>query len=96
MAEQLRRLLDILKFPHIRLGVVPQDSPYRVPLHNGFWILDDALVQFDTYSAELSLVRPDEIDLYGRAFERLATLAVYGTEARALFTAALKKNRASI
>lgn len=55
-----------------------------MPLNNGFWILDETLVQFDTYSAELSLVRPDEIALYGRAFERLAALAVYGAEARAI------------
>jgi hypothetical protein len=61
-----------------------------VPLNNGFWILDEALVQFDTYSAELSLVRPDEIALYGRAFERLAALAVYGAESRTLIAAALE------
>jgi transcriptional regulator with XRE-family HTH domain len=93
MAEQLRRLLDLLKFPHLRLGIVPQDAPYRVPLHNGFWILDDALVQFDTYSAELSLIRPDEISLYARAFERLTTLATYGTEARAMISAAIAGRR---
>ena len=61
-----------------------------MPLNNGFWILDEALVQFDTYSAELSLVRPDEVALYGRAFERLAALAVYGSEARMLITRALE------
>ena len=47
------------------------------------------LVQFDTYSAELSLVRPDEIALYGRAFERLAALAVYGAEAKGIIAGAL-------
>jgi hypothetical protein len=102
MIEQLRQLLDLLKFPHLRLGILPLDAPYRVPLHNGFWILDDALVQVDTYTAELSLVRPDEIGLYARAFERLAALATYGTEARAMITAAIterrsyEKNRARI
>ena len=60
---------------------------------NGFWIMDDALVQFDTYSTELTLVRPDEIELYGRAFERLAALAVYGAEARAMIDAALNRFR---
>jgi transcriptional regulator with XRE-family HTH domain len=80
MAEQLRHLLDLLKFPHLRLGILPHDAPYRVPLHNGFWVLDEALVQFDTYTAELSLIRPDEITIYGRAFERLAALAIYGPE----------------
>jgi transcriptional regulator with XRE-family HTH domain len=96
MAEQLRRLLDRLKFPHIRLGFVPLDAPYRVPLHDGFWILDDALVQVDTYTGELSLARPDEIDLYARAFERLTALAIYGTEARQLVSATLEKNQAKI
>jgi hypothetical protein len=88
MAGQLGHLLSVLKLPRLRLGVIPLDAPYRVPLNNGFWILDDALVQFDTYSAELSLVRPDEITLYGRAFERLAALAVYGAEARAVLSGA--------
>ncbi len=80
MAMQLEHLMAVLKLPRLRLGIMPADAPYRVPLNNGFWILDDALVQFDTYSAELSLVRPDEIALYGRAFERLAALAIYGVE----------------
>jgi len=70
------------------LGIIPAGAPYRVPLNNGFWILDDALVQFDTYSAELSLVRPDEIALYARAFERLAALALYGAEVQKMICGA--------
>jgi transcriptional regulator with XRE-family HTH domain len=93
MAGQLEHLLDLLKLSHLRLGIIPTGAPYRVPLDNGFWIMDEALVQFDTYSAELSLIRPDEIALYGRAFERLAALAVYGTETRAIITGALERFR---
>jgi transcriptional regulator with XRE-family HTH domain len=89
MAAQLKHVLELLKLPRIRLGIIPFDAPYRVPLDNGFWLMDDALVQFDTYSMEMSLVRPDEIELYGRAFERLAALAVYGAEARAMIDVAL-------
>jgi transcriptional regulator with XRE-family HTH domain len=89
MAEQLEHLLAVMRLPRLRLGVIPFGAPYRVPLNNGFWIMDEALVQFDTYSAELSLVRPDEIALYGRAFERLAALAIYGLEARSLISQAL-------
>lgn len=89
MAGQLRHLLSVLKLPRLRLGVIPLDAPYRVPLNSGFWILDEALVQFDTYSAELSLVRPEEIAVYGRAFERLAALAVYGAEARTILAGTL-------
>lgn len=91
MAGQLEHLLAAFRLPRLRLGIIPMDAPYRVPLHSGFWILDEALVQFDTYSAELSLIRPDEIAIYGRAFERLAALAVYGAEARAMIAGALER-----
>jgi transcriptional regulator with XRE-family HTH domain len=91
MVGQFEHLRAALKLPRLRLGVIPANAPYRVPLNNGFWILDETVVQFDTYSAELSLVRPDEIALYGRAFERLAALAVYGAEARHLITRALDR-----
>jgi transcriptional regulator with XRE-family HTH domain len=94
MTGQLEHLLDVLRLPRLRLGIIPLDAPYRVPLNNGFWIMDEALVQFDTYSAELSLIRPDEIALYGRAFERLAALAVYGVEARKIITGTLDELRA--
>jgi transcriptional regulator with XRE-family HTH domain len=93
MIGQLEHLLDVLKLPRLRLGIIPAYAPYRVPLNNGFWIMDEALVQFDTYSAELSLIRPDEIALYGRAFERLAALAVYGAEARKIITGTLDRLR---
>jgi hypothetical protein len=88
MRAQLDRLVEQLRLPRLRFGVIPLTSPYRVPLHNGFWILDDRLVQFDTYTAELSLVRPDEIAVYAMAFEPLAALAVYGEEARTLIVGA--------
>lgn len=81
MRDQLQHLLTALKLPRVRLGILPLTAPYRVPLHNAFWILDDRLVQFGTYTAELSLVRPDELATYGRAFERLAALAAYGPDA---------------
>jgi transcriptional regulator with XRE-family HTH domain len=93
MVDQFEQLLRLLRLPRLRIGIIPFDAPYRVPLDNGFWLMDDALVQFDTYSMEMSLVRPDEIELYSRAFERLAALAVYGAEARAMIDAALNKFR---
>ena len=90
MRGQLERLSSTVDRPNVRVGIVPQAAPYRVPLHNGFWIVDDGLVQFDTYTAELSLTRPDEIALYVRAFERLSALAVYGREAHELIDSRLQ------
>lgn len=89
MVAQLEFLLELSALPNVRLGVMPFSAPYRVPLHNGFWILDNNLVQFDTYTAEVSLSRPDEISLYSRAFERLAALATYGAEVRELISGSL-------
>ena len=93
MADQLEHMLELLRLPRLRLGIIPFGAPYRVPLNNGFWIMDEALVQFDTYTAELSLIRPDEIATYSRAFERLAALAVYGAEAKAAIAEALDRHR---
>lgn len=89
MIGQLEHLLAALRLPRARLGIIARNSAYRLPLHNPFWLLDDTLVQFETYTAEISLIRPDEIAIYARAFERLAALASYGTEARAAITQAL-------
>jgi transcriptional regulator with XRE-family HTH domain len=58
MTGQLEHLLALLRLPRLSVGIIPLDAPYWVPLNNGFWIMDEALVQFDTYSAELALIRP--------------------------------------
>jgi hypothetical protein len=36
MTGQLEHLQAVLKLPRLRLGIVPQGAPYRVPLNNGF------------------------------------------------------------
>lgn len=91
MRAQLHHLLAVLKLPRVTIGVIALNAPYRVQLHNAFWILDDNLVQFDTYTAQLNLTRPDEIAVYGRAFERLAALAAYGADARDMIIAAVTR-----
>ena len=40
-------------------------------------------------SAQVTVTAPGEITLYARAFDKLADLAVYGTQARSLITAAV-------
>ncbi|GIJ64345.1 hypothetical protein Vau01_118610 [Virgisporangium aurantiacum] len=79
MRNKLERLSAAINLPQVRFGVVPlgaglpRATPYRFLDHRR------QLVQFDTYTAELSLTRPDEIAAaYARAFERLTALAVYG------------------
>lgn len=49
---------------------------------HGFWLLDSELVRIETFSAELNLAQPQEIELYGKIFESLAGIASYGRAAR--------------
>jgi hypothetical protein len=54
-----------------------------------FTVFDDERVHVELLSAQVTVTAPSEISLYVRAFEKLAELGVYGTQARALITAAI-------
>jgi len=40
----------------------------------------------ETFSAELNLAQPQEIELYARIFDHLAAIASYGRAGRAIIT----------
>lgn len=65
-------------------GVIEFKTQYVTDPRHGFWLLDNELVRVETYSAELNLRQPQEIELYSRIFERHAAVAGYGTAARAI------------
>jgi hypothetical protein len=54
-----------------------------------FNVFDDARVHVETLTAVVTVTVPGEIVIYLRAFDRLASLAVYGNDARALITNAI-------
>lgn len=90
MAAQLGHLLGAVALPSISLGVIPfSASERRMWTLEAFTIFDDARVHVELLSAQVTVTAPSEITLYARAFEKLAELAVYGTQARALITAAI-------
>jgi transcriptional regulator with XRE-family HTH domain len=94
MLAQLDRLIAATALSGVRIGVIPNSTSYvTIPAH-GFWILDDKLVMVETISAELNLAQPEEIDLYTRAFARLAGIASYGSDARAVITTVIDELRA--
>ena len=87
MAGQLGRLPEA-RAALVSLGVIPfARSAAAWPLEQ-FTVFDDERVHVELLSAHVTVTAPSEITLYVRAFERLADLAVYGTQARALITAA--------
>ena len=84
MLAQLERLVALTALRNVKLGIIGFDAQYTIGPWHGFWLLDDDLVAVETYSAELNLAQPQEIELYGQVFDQLAAVASYGTDARAI------------
>lgn len=83
MLGQLDRLVSITSLRNVRLGVIGYETQYIVDPRHGFVIYNADLVRVETYSAELNLRQPHEIELYASTFAKLATIASYGAAARA-------------
>jgi transcriptional regulator with XRE-family HTH domain len=81
---QLDRLVSLSALRNVRLGIIGFETTYPIGPWHGFWLRDNDRVLIETYSAELNLAQPQEIELYGRVFEQLAGVASYGAAARAI------------
>ncbi len=86
MLAQLDRLVSLSSLRNLRLGIIRFKTQYVADPRHGFWLLDDEQVRVETFSAELNLRQPREIEFYGRIFEQLAAVASYGGSARAVIT----------
>ncbi|WP_206184822.1 helix-turn-helix domain-containing protein [Thermoactinospora rubra] len=89
MMGQIERLVASATLPNVALGVIPWTARLpKTPVH-GFWLYGEQLVTVETFAAELSLIQPEEIALYGKIFDLMHKTAVYGKQARALMTRVL-------
>jgi transcriptional regulator with XRE-family HTH domain len=91
-ASQLRHLLAIMDYPHVRLGILPTHVRQYMPLCE-FWITDNTEVEIETYSAILRIEQPSEVAVYTKVFDHYAHQAVYGKRARQLIEQALRELR---
>ncbi|MGE5287659.1 MAG: helix-turn-helix domain-containing protein [Micromonosporaceae bacterium] len=89
MLAQLDRLVSLSALRNMRLGVIASRTQYVVDPRHGFWLLDNDLVRVETYSAELNLRQPQEIELYSSVFDKLAAMASYGSAARAIIVSVI-------
>ncbi|MEU9098291.1 helix-turn-helix transcriptional regulator [Streptomyces sp. NPDC048361] len=89
MRAQLDRLMAVLTLPRLSLGIVPRSAPLALWVGHAFSMFDDKLVMVETYSAEMSVTQPREVDVYRKAFEFHRQSAVYGQAARGLILAAI-------
>ncbi len=90
MLGQLDRLLAVETLPSVTLGVIGFNARYGAafPKH-GFSLLDDDHVNVETFSTELTITQPREIELYGKIFDSLAGIASYGDAARRIIQRAI-------
>jgi transcriptional regulator with XRE-family HTH domain len=84
MLGQLDRLLNLSTMRNVRLGIIGFGTQYAIDPRHGFLLLDNDLVRVESYSAELNLRQPQEIELYGSIFDHHAAVASYRAEARAV------------
>ena len=90
MTAQLGHLLSVTALPTVKLGVIPFTAEAR-PMWTleAFTVFDDARVHIELLSAQVTVTIPGEVIVYLRAFDQLARLAVYGSDARTLITNAI-------
>jgi transcriptional regulator with XRE-family HTH domain len=91
MLGQLDRLISLTSLRNVRLGVIGYETQYVVDPRHGFMLYNADLVRVETYSAELNLRQPHEIELYSSTFEKLAAVASYGGAARTIINRAIQE-----
>jgi transcriptional regulator with XRE-family HTH domain len=84
MLGQLDRLISLSQLTNVRLGIIDFTAQYATSPWHGFWLYDQDRVLVETFSAALDLRQPQEIELYGNAFARLAAVASYARSARGI------------
>ncbi|MFD7066179.1 helix-turn-helix domain-containing protein [Streptomyces sp. NPDC059913] len=89
MKAQLDRLMSVLTLPRLSLGIVPLSAPLGIWIGHGFSMFDDRLVMVETFSAEMTVTSPGEVETYMKAFEFHRQIAVYGHSARNLILTAI-------
>ncbi|MFI6685337.1 helix-turn-helix domain-containing protein [Streptomyces sp. NPDC050485] len=90
MLAQLEWLLNVMRLSRLSLGFIPRSAPLWIWPGNSFSMFDDKLVLVETYSAELTVTKPSEIEMYVKAFGLLKRSAVYGDSAKELIRGAIR------
>lgn len=88
LAAQLDRLAGVVGLDTVELGIVPLAARTKLPPANGFWVYDERLVIVEDWHTEMWLDGADDVALYVRVWEALASSAVYGPAATRLISRA--------
>ncbi|MEV6579038.1 Scr1 family TA system antitoxin-like transcriptional regulator, partial [Streptomyces sp. NPDC051582] len=85
----LDRLVALMGLARVSVGIVPMTAPTDIWLGHSFSMFDNRIVLIETFSAEMTVSQPREIELYAKAFALLKQSAVYGEPAMSLIRAAI-------
>lgn len=89
MAGQLGHLLSVMALPSGSVGIIPAGRERSMWTLETFTLFDEERVSVELLAAAVTVTAPGELAMYARAFEEMASLAVYGAEARTLVAAAI-------
>ncbi|MER7466616.1 DUF5753 domain-containing protein [Streptomyces sp. NPDC097981] len=89
MKSQLDRLVALMGLARVSVGIVPMAARTDIWLGHSFSMFDNRIVLIETFSAEMTVSQPREIELYAKAFALLKQSAVYGEPAMSLIRAAI-------
>jgi transcriptional regulator with XRE-family HTH domain len=91
--DQIAHIKNAVTLPNVRFGVVPQREtvPY-FPLY-GFTIYGDATVSIETFTGEMVLDTPRDVDVYQEVFAAFTRTARHESEADAILDQVLSRVR---
>jgi transcriptional regulator with XRE-family HTH domain len=92
LRDQLAHLRRVSTLAQIRLGIIPiRADRHGMYPREGFLMFDEDLVSVELISGVLSVTQPHEIAMYMTDFNDLASIAVYGQDARHLIAEAISE-----
>lgn len=91
--EQLAYIKQLSLFSNIDIGIIPLEKGIHPEALTGFIIYDEKYVTCETVASEQFFSNPREIAVYASTFEKLASIALFGEEARELINGIIDRNR---
>ncbi|MFD8970560.1 helix-turn-helix domain-containing protein [Streptomyces sp. NPDC059568] len=88
LADQLDRLMSVNGLSTVELGIIPLTAEVRIAAGDDFWIHDDRLVVAESWHTEMWLDSAEDLALYGRIWDTLASAAVRGRDAHRIIARA--------
>jgi hypothetical protein len=83
MAEQIQAIIDAMRWPNVRIGVIPWTTTVDVFPANAFHLYDDHTVIAATETATATLTGQADIATYTEAFTAFHQAALFDDPARA-------------